>query len=732
MLDKGQKSAADGGALSEERLGRYELITRIADGGMAEVFVARQLGPMNFQKVVVVKKIHQNLARQKEFIGMLLDEARISALIKHPRVVDIYDLGVSRGTYFIAMEYLAGQPLSEVIERGMKGPPLDVYSTARIVADAAEGLHAAHNLKTLAGRALELVHRDVSPSNIIVLYDGGVKLVDFGVAKARGRITATDTKQIKGRVGYVAPEQIMENPVDRRSDVFSLGVVLWEALALRRLFDAESEAGKLRQILDGTPLPPSAHRHEVPYELDKICLRALSVKADDRYQTAAEMQLALEQFLDDANFRREAGALARFMDERFAPERQKQEALLRLAGERQAGGASAAGEVNVRGASGEEIDTDVRTFVHTLGDDPFDAPTNALPVSKDKRPLRPLPGVATPSGGGPMTMDDIKTVPAAPKMTPAGAKKILAAAQPAARAAQEDTDADAGDSVTQVPMVIQSRSASRGDDTGGDTGQVVIIKPRGKRGTGDDLPRGRHVSGRILPLPAPSAPAPGAAAADPTQDIDVPIDDDADDDDPDFTEVDLTGNKPFEARPELGVAAAVAGPGAAGMPAPAVGSADDESGMRAVESMIHRGRRRRVGLVLGGIAVVLAAVIVVLLRAASGGGRDRTAAAPAPQDEPAATPTAAPAPAPEPVREAAPEPAPQPAATTTTTSPAAATVEPEPEPPPAPAPVKAPPHRAAPERTRPQGGAVAAAARRSDPTPPPSTPHVSDESPAEL
>src|SRR6185503_9891556 len=146
------------------------------------------------------KKIHPNLARQKEFIGMLLDEARISALIKHPRVVDIYDLGVSKGIYFIAMEFLSGQPLSSVIARGRSRNALDVYSTARIIADAAEGLHAAHNLKTLSGRALELVNRDVSPSNIIVLYDGNVKLVDFGVAKARGRITATDANQIKGKV----------------------------------------------------------------------------------------------------------------------------------------------------------------------------------------------------------------------------------------------------------------------------------------------------------------------------------------------------------------------------------------------------------------------------------------------------------------------------------------------------------------------------------------------------
>ena len=341
MLDKGQKAAAEPvAAPAIERLGRYELIARIADGGMAEVYLARQLGPMNFQKVVVVKKIHPNLARQKEFIGMLLDEARISALIKHPRVVDIYDLGVSKGIYFIAMEFLSGQPLSNVVARGRAKNALDVYSTARIIADAAEGLHAAHNLKTLSGRALELVHRDVSPSNIIVLYDGNVKLVDFGVAKARGRITETDANQIKGKVGYVSPEQIMESPADRRSDVFALGVVMWEALALRRLFDAESEAGKLKQILDGVPLPPSAHRPEVPYELDKICLRALAVKPDDRWQSAGELQSAIESFLRDANYRREAAAVARYMTETFVAERQREEELLRQVADADRAGAS--------------------------------------------------------------------------------------------------------------------------------------------------------------------------------------------------------------------------------------------------------------------------------------------------------------------------------------------------------------------------------------------------------
>jgi serine/threonine-protein kinase len=315
------------------RLGKYELIARIGTGGMAEVYLARLRGPMNFEKIVVVKKIHPHLAREQEFIDMLLDEARISALLKHPRVVDIYDLGVASGTYFIAMEYLPGQPLTKVITKGRRAKPLDVHSSVRLVADAADGLHAAHNLTTISGKHLELVHRDVSPGNIIVTYDGDVKLVDFGVARARGRITNTDVEQIKGKIGYVSPEQINNATVDRRSDIFSLGVVLWEVLTLRRLFYADNEAAKIKMILDGNPQPPSRYRVELPPTLDEICLRALALRPEDRFQTARELQLALEAELRDANYYRESGPVAAFMQATFAREREEQAALLRAVAE---------------------------------------------------------------------------------------------------------------------------------------------------------------------------------------------------------------------------------------------------------------------------------------------------------------------------------------------------------------------------------------------------------------
>jgi eukaryotic-like serine/threonine-protein kinase len=314
------------------RLGKYELIARIAAGGMAEVYLARLRGPMNFQKAVVVKVIHPHLASQEEFLRMLLDEARLSALIKHPRVVDIYELGCEEGVYFIAMEFIAGQPLTAVMGSGIAGQPLDPYSTARVIADAADGLHAAHELKGASGNTLGLVHRDVSPGNIMVLHDGGVKIVDFGIAKARGRLTISGVQQFKGKVGYVAPEQLSGGVVDRRTDVFGLGVVMWEALALQRLFRMEDEKECLRAILSGEPATPSAIRPEVPVELSAICLKALAPFPDYRFQTAGEMRDAIESFLIRVGYFREAGAIKNYMEQVFGRQHEsRQKTVRRLA-----------------------------------------------------------------------------------------------------------------------------------------------------------------------------------------------------------------------------------------------------------------------------------------------------------------------------------------------------------------------------------------------------------------
>ncbi len=297
------------------KLGRYDLITRIGSGGMAEVQLAIQRGPAGFEKLVVVKLVHEHLATQKTFVDMLLDEARVAALVKHPNVVDIYELGDVDGRYFIAMEYLEGEPLLAVLRAGREGQRLDVMSTARLIADTAEGLDAAHELRSISGEALELVHHDVSLGNIVVLYNGQAKLVDFGVAKAT-QSTATRSK-VQGKFSYMAPEKMRGEIGDRRSDIFSLGCVLWEALTLKRLFRGGNDSETMRQVLEQVIVPPSQINPDVSDELDPIVMQALEREPEYRYQTAAELAADLEEVLRAHKYPRRNDAIAKYMQETF-------------------------------------------------------------------------------------------------------------------------------------------------------------------------------------------------------------------------------------------------------------------------------------------------------------------------------------------------------------------------------------------------------------------------------
>jgi tRNA A-37 threonylcarbamoyl transferase component Bud32 len=315
------------------RFGRYETIARIATGGMAEVYLARQTGPLNFSKLVVIKTIHPHLAAERELVDMLLDEARIAAQLKHPHIVDIYDLGEEGDTYFIAMEYLAGASLADVLVAGKQTERVGLFSMAALVAECADALHAAHTWSGYDGRPLGLVHRDVTPANIIVLYTGEVKLVDFGIAKARGRAVVTGTDhRLKGKIGYVAPEQLDGAEADPRCDVFSLGIVLWEALTYRRLFWAPTEAAVVRAITGGELVPPSRWNPQVPRELDDICLRALARRPGDRYQTARAMCDDLRALLRAASYHDHERVISAYMVRTFADRAREHEALFQGAG----------------------------------------------------------------------------------------------------------------------------------------------------------------------------------------------------------------------------------------------------------------------------------------------------------------------------------------------------------------------------------------------------------------
>ncbi|WP_304984746.1 serine/threonine protein kinase [Corallococcus sp. AB011P] len=313
-----------------ETFGRYELLRKLATGGMGAVYLARQKGPVGFQKLLVVKRLLPHLSEDDEFLQMFLDEARIAALLNHPNIAQIYEMGDVDGQYYIAMEYVHGEPLGSLVPRASAHPggfPLGLR--CRIIAEAAAGLDAAHNARSPSGRKLSLIHRDVSPQNVLVGFNGGVKLIDFGVAKAQGKLSQTVVGTIKGKHAYMSPEQARGEPLDARSDVFGLGTVFYELLTGGRLFKRETEMATLKAVVGHKIVPPSEAVPGIPKSLDPIVFKALARKRDDRFSTAGELQLALEEFLQQEKLPGTSAHLAAFMrdvysdeleEERFAAE----------------------------------------------------------------------------------------------------------------------------------------------------------------------------------------------------------------------------------------------------------------------------------------------------------------------------------------------------------------------------------------------------------------------------
>lgn len=286
------------------RLGRYEVLLGIAEGGMARVWAAKQHGQRGFSKVVAIKTILPALASDPDFEAMFLDEARVAAGVHHPNVCEIFDLGEEHGVLYLAMEWINGESLARIYKPARQGgqrgaaAALDFHVAARIIADAAAGLHAAHQLKGDAGELLNLVHRDVSPQNILISVNGTVKVTDFGVAKALGSShEATAAGQIKGKAAYMAPEQAGGGKLDRRSDVFALGICLYEVTTGVRPFSGENQVATLRALLSGQFAPPRQVAPGYPQELEAIVLKAMSVDLEQRYSTADEMRVALESYL---------------------------------------------------------------------------------------------------------------------------------------------------------------------------------------------------------------------------------------------------------------------------------------------------------------------------------------------------------------------------------------------------------------------------------------------------
>jgi eukaryotic-like serine/threonine-protein kinase len=281
-----------------EKLGRYQLLALLATGGMAEIYLARQTGIKGFERLVVVKRILPHLARKSRFVEMFLDEARIAAQLSHPNIVQIFDLGHEDGEYYIAMEYLEGESLGYLVREGRSGGHfLPSQLAAAIVGQVCDGLDYAHKFKDETGKPLNIVHRDVSPHNIIVLFSGGVKLVDFGIARAASQSHQTEAGTRKGKLTYMPPEQYMSNPVDARSDVFSLGAVMWELLTRRRLFKRESEAAVIQAILN-QPVPEVLEiRPDISPDLAAVAMRALRRDPAERFQDAGAMGATIRESL---------------------------------------------------------------------------------------------------------------------------------------------------------------------------------------------------------------------------------------------------------------------------------------------------------------------------------------------------------------------------------------------------------------------------------------------------
>lgn len=278
-------------------LGKYQLLKRIATGGMAEIFVARVSGIPGFEKIVVVKRILPQLASNQEFIQMFLDEARIAATLHHPNIVQMYDIGAVDGNYFISMEYLHGEDIRHLMKAlRQKGEGLPLEHALNIIIGMSAGLHYAHEKVGFDGKPLGIVHRDVTPQNVFVTYDGGVKIVDFGIAKASNRAHETRFGTLKGKIPYMSPEQCRSEPLDRRSDIFAIGIMLYELTTGMRLFKGSSEFEVLKKIVEQPIVPPSAVRPGYPAALEAIVLKALAKDKEKRYQTAQELQADLEAF----------------------------------------------------------------------------------------------------------------------------------------------------------------------------------------------------------------------------------------------------------------------------------------------------------------------------------------------------------------------------------------------------------------------------------------------------
>jgi eukaryotic-like serine/threonine-protein kinase len=361
----------------------YEVLAKLAMGGMAEIFLARGASAAGVERYVVLKRVLRHKATDTHFVSMFLDEARLAAQLQHPNIAQVYDIGKLGDSFFFTMEYVHGETVRNLLQRAHAlRQHIPISTVLSVIAGAAAGLQHAHDRKGMDGKPLGIVHRDVSPSNLMISYEGTVKVVDFGVAKAAHRTTETRSGTVKGKVTYMSPEQCRGLDIDRRSDLFALGIVMWEMLTVDRLYSRNSDFDNMQAIVSEEVRPPSTLRSGIPPEVDRIAMRLLAKDPAERFQTADELHEAVEGAAVATGSALSASSLGRYMREIFG---QRPEPWIELM--------SQLAHPEAHTVTGERLAGDIAM---TSPSDELDVQLSAVPLLSQRMTAQPEPAARPP------------------------------------------------------------------------------------------------------------------------------------------------------------------------------------------------------------------------------------------------------------------------------------------------------------------------------------------------
>lgn len=503
-----------------EQLGRYEIVQRLSAGGMGEVFVARFAGPGGFLKPVALKRIHPHLASDEAFIHMLHDEANVTAAIKHPNVVQIIEVGFDNDSHFVVLDYVSGETLSKVRrELHRRHEQMPLWLVAWVGAEVAAALHAAHEARSLEGEQLEIIHRDVSLANVMLSDDGRPMLFDFGVAKAKQRLTHTTAGELKGKVAYMAPEIFHGASVNRTVDIYALGVVLYELATGKSPFQRDSDLETIAAIQNGEPDPITEKRPEVDWLLDAIVMRTMARERDERYQTGAQLEQALREWARKNQQPHDMASASQWLASAFPDKLQERRALLSRVASRQrlvtslTGPLSTSGTNPTFGRSGGREDPQSGSLgartpppVAPSVSPPAEGSSSSLPQLSTDNPFASPPsskkwlGIAGAVGacalGVAVTLAATSRPSAAPAAQPvAPPSASVAPALATSSAAPPPVASSAPPAATQAPVSTKSqpvagKTGGKTKDPSGSTGAPVTAPPPVKtsKGLSTDYP----------------------------------------------------------------------------------------------------------------------------------------------------------------------------------------------------------------------------------------------------